>query len=209
MLNETPTTSVQWMDWQAVWPANPLDLVNEQSTEKSDGVQWNEHKSIVDKIVWLIAKLTWNPDPFTWETNVSTTAAPKVKEWDYNQTVSPEYKAEAQTQTTNPEIKQESQTNTANNEEWLFGKFSWWLVKVLDSVWDKVENLWDKALWGAVNAMAEWLKKAEEMWDKAIDKAQNVVENTSQWVSDFVKLEDEPTEVKVEENKTEWEKNPQ
>lgn len=190
MLNETPTTSVQWMDWQAVWPANPLDLVNEQSTEKSDGVQWNGHKSIVDKIVWLIAKLTWNPDPFTWEANISTTAKPEVKEWSSNQTSTPEFKAEAQTQT------------VSNEESWLFGKFSWWLVKVLDSVWDKVENLWDKALWGAVNAMTEWLKKAEEIWDKAVDKAQNVVEKTNQWVSDFVKLEDKK-EVEIEENKTE------
>ncbi|MCF7835221.1 hypothetical protein K9M48_04195 [Candidatus Gracilibacteria bacterium] len=199
MLNETPTTSTQGMDGQAVGGANPLDLVNEETTKTSNAVQGDGHKSIVDKIIGMIAKLSGNPDPFTGKANISTTPTPEVKVENQSQTPAPEVKAESQSQTPAPEVKAESQTSTASNEEGgLFGKFSVGLTKVLDNVGGKIENLGDKALDGTMNAVTKGLEKAEQVGETAVNEAQKAVVDTTQGVNEFVKLDNNQTENKVE-----------
>jgi len=180
MVNESIPTSVQWADQQAIWWPNLSDIVT-QTTPKADNAVWaNAHKGIFDTLIGFIAKLSWNPDPFTWKGGVTSTS----------QSVPT---ATVTTPTTTAEFKPENQTTTApvkTEDGWLFGKFS----STLTNLWNAVESLGEKALGSATNAVNKWLENAGKAWEQAINKAQNVATQTtgniSSTLTDFVKLED-------------------
>jgi len=184
MVNETIPTSIQWVDKWAnqlpIWPANPLDLVNKEAKQIGDKLWTVFHKGIIGNFVWLIAKVAWYPDPFTWKGG-----SPVVIK---------------------PEVKIENQTNTPTiqtEDSWLFGKFT----GIMWNIWNKVEIAWEKAIDKATGAMNKWLETAEKVWEQAINKAQEVaIETTSNitWtLTDFVKLED-PKKDEVIVKNIEW-----
>jgi len=196
MLNEQASTSIQWMDQQTNWWSNPFNLVNEKTPQTGNAVWAVWHKSAIDLIASFIARISWNPDPFTWEGSV---------------TVTPKSKFQVITQTTTPVINTPTQTTTApvtSTDWWLFGKFS----STLTNIWNVVENLWNKAVWEATNVVNQGLEKAGTVWEKALwsatdvvnkglntawnvweqvlNKAQEVAATTTDTVTDFVKLEE-------------------
>lgn len=206
MVNEQITASTQWVDQLPVWQSNPLNLVNGETTQNNNQPWAVKHKSIIDNIVWLIAKITWNPDPFTWKWNITSTAKPEANV--VTQTVSPEFKPENQTATI--PVKAE--------ESWLFGKFE----STLTNIWNAVENLWNKAVWEATNVVNKGLEAAGTVWEKTLWTATNVVSkgletagkvweqvvNQTQQVAKQA-TDDVNSFVKLEEPKKEWNINNQ
>ena len=156
MVNDTIPTSIQWAGQPPVWSANPLDLVNEKAAQNNNQLWTVWNKSFLDKLIGLIAKITWNPDPFTWKADI---IAPK-----------PEIAAAAQN--TIPEANNQPTTDAVKTwEGWLFGKFT----STMTNIWNTVENLWNKAVWEATNVVNKWLDTAGTVWEKALGSATNVV----------------------------------
>lgn len=205
MVNWTNQTSTQW----EVKSTNPLDLVNKE-TIQNDIQPWAKHKGIIDNVVWLIAKITWNPDPFTWKWNITTTA--KTDANIVTQTAAAEFKPENQTATT-----------PVNAEEWgLFGKFNSTLTNIWTNIWNAVENIWNKAVWEATNVISKgletagtmgektlgtatnivnkWLDTAGKVWEQLVNQTQEVAKQATDNLNEFVKLE---------EPKKEWNANNQ
>lgn len=158
MANETIPTSIQWAGQLPVWSANPLDLVDGK-TAQSNATWTIKHENFLDKIIRLIAKITWNPDPFTWK--ASSVVAPKTENTNTTQNISSGLKPENQT----------SAVSTQTEEWWLFGKFT----STLTDIWNVVENLWNDTLWKATTVVNKWLEKAGQAWEKVVSKATNVV----------------------------------
>ena len=155
MVNETVPTSIQWAGQPPVWSANPLDLVNEKAAQNNNQLWAVWNKGFLDKIIGLIARMTWNPDPFTWKGGV--VPAPKTGIAMENKIVAPEAKQDGQV--------------TADVAGGLFGKFT----SAITNIWNTVENLWNKAVWEATNVVNKWLDTAGTVWEKALGSATNVV----------------------------------
>ncbi len=204
MVNEQITASIESVDKLPVWQSNPLNLVNGETTQNNNQPWAVKHKSIIDNVVWLIAKITWNPDPFTWKWNITVT--PKTETNVVTQTATPEFKPENQT-TTTPVKAEESGlfgkfsstlTNIWNAVEILWNKAVWEATNVVNKGLEAAGEVWEKTVWTATNVVNKWLETASEVWGQAISQAQQVAKQASDDVNNFVK---------IEEPKKEWSTN--
>lgn len=178
MVDGTNQTSTQWAGQLPIWSANPLDLVNEKTPQSNNALWAVKPKSFIDNIIRLIAKMTWNPDPFTWKGHIVATTKPEVS--TPTQAIAPEVKLE------NQPVTATAQAVVKAEEWWLFGKFTW----ILENIWNKVEIAWEKALWSATNAVNKWLETAWAVWEQAVNQAQQVAKQATENVNEFVKLEE-------------------
>lgn len=176
--------SEQNKDQKPIQNWNPYDLVdNENQKKENTNPEKKESGIFVKKIVKIIAKLAWLPDPETWVSENTSKPAEKQNEKTTKQETTLEQDVVAQ---------EEQKAKEEEKKAFNFDKIMSWVTWVLDKIEKKVEE----KTWLDLDAP---LKKREEKLKKESE------ENKTEAATNTIETANEPTtENEVEKNNEEY-----